>query len=234
MQLTLSYSVLLWAIKTSMEKSHSWEFSRSSASQIPALYGTCPYPKPDQFNPYFPTLYSWRYILILYSHLSLTLPSSFFLSGFPTRNLCAPLRMQHAVSRPLSSRCFSPQVFSSEFWASFFISLTLVTYMVRHDFINIVWHESVCLCVCVRVCVCACVHCDTEERLRFEFLHIEWWSFFSLQASALFIAITPFSTSVKGKVKGWVALQWRQFEGLSRSLPYTETDSPRRMWWWHI
>jgi len=46
----------------------------------------------SQINPaYVPHLTSWRSILILYSHLSLGLPSDLFLSGFPTKTLYTPL-----------------------------------------------------------------------------------------------------------------------------------------------
>ena len=56
-------------------------------SQVPA---TCPCPEPDQSGPCLP-LTSWRFILILSSHLHLGLPSGLFPSGFHTKTLYTPL-----------------------------------------------------------------------------------------------------------------------------------------------
>jgi len=64
--------------------------------QVP---GACPYPEPDQSNPY-PHSTSWRYILILSSHLRLGLSSGHFLSGFPTKTLYAPLPLKCYMPRP--------------------------------------------------------------------------------------------------------------------------------------
>ena len=50
---------------------------------------TCPYPEPDQSSPCHPT--SWRFILILSSHLRFGLPSGLFPSGFPIKTLYTPL-----------------------------------------------------------------------------------------------------------------------------------------------
>ena len=55
-------------------------------SQAPA---TCPYPVSIQSLPPLPT--SWRFILILSSHLCLGLANGLFPSGFPTKTLCTPL-----------------------------------------------------------------------------------------------------------------------------------------------
>jgi len=55
---------------------------------------TCLYPLPARSSPYPHTshfLKIQRSILILYSHLSLGLPSDLFLSGFPTKTLYTPL-----------------------------------------------------------------------------------------------------------------------------------------------
>ena len=82
-----------------MDQSPSWEANRFSASQeIPRiLWNTkvhcrshkCPPPVPilNQLNPvHTPHPTSWRSILILSSHLRLSLPSGIFPSGFPKGN----------------------------------------------------------------------------------------------------------------------------------------------------
>ena len=55
-------------------------------SQVPATY---PYIGPDRSSPYPPHPTSWRSILILSSHLHLSIPSGRFLTGFPTTILSA-------------------------------------------------------------------------------------------------------------------------------------------------
>jgi hypothetical protein len=100
-------SGLLWTpilLTYSIEESPSWEAKRFSASQeIPHILWNlkvhyrihkCPPPVPilnqlHQSKPPHPT--SWRSILTLSSHLRLGLPSSPFLSGFPTKTLHTPL-----------------------------------------------------------------------------------------------------------------------------------------------
>ena len=54
-------------------------FRQPSLSWASPIQSTCPQPT------------SWRSILILSTHLRLGLPSGLFPSGFPTRNLYAPL-----------------------------------------------------------------------------------------------------------------------------------------------
>jgi hypothetical protein len=90
-----------------MEQNPSWETNRSSASQeiLRMLWNPmvhyrthkCPPPVPvlSQINPvHAPHHISWRYTLILFSHLRLGLPSKLFPSDFttkPSMNLSFPL-----------------------------------------------------------------------------------------------------------------------------------------------
>jgi len=57
--------------------------------QVPTTCTT--YPGSDQSSPCPPHSTSWRYILILFSHLCLGLPSGLFALSFPTKTLYAPL-----------------------------------------------------------------------------------------------------------------------------------------------
>ena len=72
-----------------------------SEGSLPLLqkHATCPYPEPDQYSPCsHPT--SRRSILILSSHLHLSLPSGLFLSGIPTKSLYAPLQFSLRATCP--------------------------------------------------------------------------------------------------------------------------------------
>ena len=88
----------------SMEKSPSWEANGPQmVKKFPAFYGTRRFitaftnarylslswaSSVQSISPH-PT--SWRPILILFSHLRLSLSSSLFPSGFPTKTLYTPL-----------------------------------------------------------------------------------------------------------------------------------------------
>ena len=86
-----------------MQQSPSWEANRSSASQeIPRILWSpkvhyrihkCPPPAQSwasSIQPTSPHPTSWRYIVIIFSHLRLGLPSGLFPSGFPTKTLYMP------------------------------------------------------------------------------------------------------------------------------------------------
>jgi hypothetical protein len=115
MKVKLISDLLTYLLTYSMEQSPSWEANQetlqlvknfpafiesespSPYSQVPA---TCPYPEltpSGSQQPPPPT--SWRFILILSSHLLPGLRNSFFPSGFPTNTLCTPL------SSPIRATC---------------------------------------------------------------------------------------------------------------------------------
>jgi hypothetical protein len=107
-----------------MELSPFWEYaSRSATQEIPNFYGIrrffvvlvravhWSYPEPDESIPYHLILFQLRSFLILSSYLRLSLLSSVFLSGFPTKILCSVLYFpMHAIflaqkKRDRNSKC---------------------------------------------------------------------------------------------------------------------------------
>jgi hypothetical protein len=88
--------------KNFMDRSPSWETYMFSATQkFPHILWNaegssphseepdiCPYPEPDQSNLCASLSTSWRFILVLYYHLLLGLPSGVLPSGFPTNPVC--------------------------------------------------------------------------------------------------------------------------------------------------
>ena len=92
--------LLTYLITYSMKQSPSWEANRFTTSQeIPPCYGTCRFITAfssvrhlslswaSLIQSISPHLTSWRYILILFSHLLLGPPSSPFPSGFHNKTL---------------------------------------------------------------------------------------------------------------------------------------------------
>ena len=98
-QYAMNYELLHTYLLTPWSRVLLEKLTRSAASQeFPRIlwnpkvhYRThkCPPTLPilSQLHP----VTSWRYILILSSHLRLGLPNGLFTSGFPTKTLCTPL-----------------------------------------------------------------------------------------------------------------------------------------------
>ena len=115
-----------------MEQSPSWEANRFSASQeIPSILWKqkvhnrvykCPPSVPvlSQINSvHAPHPTSWRYILILSSHLFLGLPNGLLPSGFPTKNRYTPLLLPMRATRPthlILLYLITWTIMSEEYW----------------------------------------------------------------------------------------------------------------------
>ena len=117
-------TLLNYLLTYSMQQSTSWEANWFSASQeIPRiLWNPKAYYRIHTCPPHVLTLShinqhptSWRYILILSSHLRLCLPSGLFLSRFPTKTLYTPLLFPISATCPLISffSIWSPE----QYWA---------------------------------------------------------------------------------------------------------------------
>ena len=101
-----------------MEQSPSWEASRFSTSQTPRILWNpkvhyhirkCPPPVPvlSHINPVHAlTSHFLMIILIISSHLRLSLPSDLFPSGFPTQTLCPPLLASLRATYPAHLNLF--------------------------------------------------------------------------------------------------------------------------------
>jgi hypothetical protein len=101
--------LLTYLLTYSMEQNPSWEANRFSASQeIPRnlwnpmvhhrIHKSLTWASSIQSIPVHPT--SWRYTLILSSHLRLGLPSGLFPSDFPTKRLYTSLLPLFALHAP--------------------------------------------------------------------------------------------------------------------------------------
>ena len=79
------------------------QMSVSQASPIQSIY---PHPT------------SWRYILILSTHLRLGLPSGLFPSGFPTKTLCTP--SPHPYAPHAQPTSFFSILSPAQYWVRFY------------------------------------------------------------------------------------------------------------------
>jgi hypothetical protein len=146
---------LIWLLTCSIQHSPSWEANRFSASQeIPRILWNlkvhyrihkCPPPVPilSQLDPvHTPYSTSWRSILILSSHLRLSILSGFYPSGFPTKTLYTPLLSPIRATRPanhISSPPLSclPTSFSNTICAGVLISCIGLKSSTRDVFPNL-------------------------------------------------------------------------------------------------
>ena len=122
-----------------MEQSPSWEANRFSAGQesprilwnLKVYYRIhkcqSPVPSLSQINPvHTPHPTSWRFVLILSSHLRLGLPSGLFPSGFPTITLYTPL--PHTCYTYLPSNSYRFVHRNNIWWA-----VQIITLLIMHS-----------------------------------------------------------------------------------------------------
>jgi len=101
--LMLTFIIFIYLLTHYMEQSPSWEANRFSVKKFPACYGTrwfittftsahhLSQSSVSSIQSMAPHPTSWRYFLILTSHLRLSLPSGLFPSGVHTSNLYTPI-----------------------------------------------------------------------------------------------------------------------------------------------
>ena len=91
---------------------------------------------PIQSTCLYPT--SWRFTLILSTHLHLGLPSGIFPSGFPTKNLYAPLsspiRATCSAHLILNSNATNTNLYKFFYFQNKVIRIYLLLFIIKHKF----------------------------------------------------------------------------------------------------